>query len=200
MGQAPDQDLNLRGVIEKSVRNLGLKSSTVTEVTPAEGKDSVELNIVIDAFSASQAFNPTPVNDEEEEKNQPTLENKKAEEESKDTTENSSDLGWRVSYSRLWFARADALKNRGTLLFNASKIPAAFACYSRALQFVTLLGASFGLAERAQQEEGERHTCEERLGDVNAEEYVDLDSDSPFTVDPDQIDLNAALIEKMHFR
>lgn len=201
VGQAPDQDQNLRGVIEKSLMALGLGSSTVLEVTPDE-QSSVHLTVNLDGFSAPQSFNPTPVNDEEEEKNQPLLENKKdeREEETKENEENSSNLAWRASYSRLWFARADALKNRGSLLFNALQVTEAFACYSRALQLLTLLGVSFGLADKAQQEEGEKHPCEENFGVVNAEGYFDLDAESPFTVDPDQIELSAALIEKMHFR
>ncbi|VUZ50283.1 unnamed protein product, partial [Hymenolepis diminuta] len=200
IGQAPDEDHNLRGVIEKSLMALGLGSSTVLEITP-DGQSPVHLTVNLDSFSAPQSFNPTPVNDEEEEKNQPLLENKKdeREEEMKENVENSSNLAWRASYSRLWFARADALKNRGSLLFNALRVTEAFACYSRALQLVTLLGVSFGLADKAQQEEGKKHSCEENFGAVNAEGYFDLDAESPFTVDPDQVELNGELIEKIHF-
>lgn len=132
------------------------------------------------------------------EKNQPTLQDKD-EGEATNNEENSPGLAWRASYSRLWFARSDALKNRGSLLFNASRVTEAFACYSRALQLITLLGASFGLAERAQQEDSTKYPCEENFGVVNEEEYLDLDAESPFTVDPDQIELNGALIEKLHF-
>ncbi|VDO08729.1 unnamed protein product, partial [Rodentolepis nana] len=197
VGQSPEQSLRLRGVIEKNLISLGLGSSTVIEVTP-DGQSPANITINLDGFSAPQTFNPTPVNDEEEEKNQPTLEDKK-EEAAKDNEENAPNLAWRASYSRLWFARSDALKNRGSLHFKASRIAEAFSCYSRALQLITLLGASFGLAERAQQEDSTKYPCEEYFGIVNAEEYLDLDAESPFTVDPDQIELNGALIEKMHF-
>lgn len=186
----------LRGAIEKNLLALGENSFTVLEVLP-DGGSSAHLTMHLDGFSAPQAFNATPVDDEEEEKNQPTLDKK---EESKENPGSNSNLAWRTSTSRFWFARAEALKNRGSLLFNASRVTGAFACYCRALQLVALLSASFGLFERAQREETEKGPCEEHFGTVNGEGYIDLDAESPFPVDPDQIELSAALIEKVHFR
>ncbi|KAM7543198.1 hypothetical protein Aperf_G00000004583 [Anoplocephala perfoliata] len=195
IGQAPDQSQNLRGVIEKSLLALGENSSTILEVFP-DDCSSVKLTIHLDAFSVPQTFNPTPADDEEEEKNQSTL-NKN--ENSEENPDNANNLAWRASISRLWFARAEALKSRGSFFFNASHVTEAFACYCRALQLVSLLSANFGLFARAEEEETEREHCEEHFGTVNDAEYVDLDVESPFPVDPDQIELSAALIEKMHF-
>ena len=154
----------------------------------------------VDAFTAPQPFHPTPVKDDDEEKNQPTLRQNDQKEAEEETTQ--TNLAWRPANSRLWFAQAAALKARGTAIYT-SKIPgdssAAFACYSRALQLVTLLSASIGLSTKGEESEEEKVPCEVMFGRVE-EGYVDLDAETPCPIDADQVDLDPGTIEKMHFR
>lgn len=148
--------------------------------------------------------------DEEEEKNQPTLRKKAATGDNLETTSasgNSTNIAWRTSTPCLWFAQAVALKARGSSLFNSAPrgdarnippIAAAFACYARALQLVTLIRATFELSARAQEVEKEK-VCEVTFGLVEGD-YIDLDGGAQDFVDPERVELDDEVTEKVHFR
>lgn len=161
------------------------------------------MSIHLDAFTAPQPFHPTPVKDEEEERNQPTLSKvKTVSEDNQEENATNTDLAWHGASSRLWYAQAAALKARGSAIYNskiAGGTSAAFTCYSRALQLVTLLSASIGLTTRAEEKEGKREPCEVMFGSVVGD-YINLDEDTPYPIDPDQVILDPGIIEKMHFK
>ncbi|VDM32635.1 unnamed protein product [Hydatigera taeniaeformis] len=206
---APDLSKTLRGVIEKALRTLNVGSSAIIEVGIDE-RSSCQLTVSLDSFSASQPFYPTPVKDEEEEKNQPTLCKKAATGDMLETASgggNSTNIAWRTSTPRLWFTQAAALRARGSSLFNSAprgdaqnipSITAAFACYSRALQLVTLIRATLDLSSKAEEAEKEKGVCELIFGTVEGD-YIDLDGAAQSSVNPEQIDLDVEAIGKVHF-
>ncbi|KAL5105386.1 hypothetical protein TcWFU_002584 [Taenia crassiceps] len=207
LGLAPDLSNTFRGAIEKALKTLNAGSSAVIEVKISENSSS-QVTVHLDSFSAPQTFYPTPVKDEEEEKNQPTLCKKPATGDNPETTDasgNCTNIAWRTSTPRLWFAQAAALKARGSSLFNlaprgdarnAPHIASAFACYSRALQLVTLIRATFELSARA--EAVEKEACEVTYGLAEGD-YIDLDGGIRPFVDPEAVELDAEVTEKVHF-
>nr|CDS21913.1 peptidyl prolyl cis trans isomerase FKBP5 [Echinococcus granulosus] len=209
LGLAPDLSDSLRGAIENALQTLNVGSTAVIEVKLSE-HSSCQVTAHLDGFSAPQAFYPTPVNDEEEEKNQPTLRKKAATGDNVEATSshgNGTNIAWRTSTPRLWFAQASVLKARGSSLFNSaprgdahnlSPIIAAFACYSRALQLVTLIGAALDLSVRAEEVEKEKEACEVTFGLVGGD-YIDLDGDAQYSVDPERVEVDVEAMEKVHF-
>lgn len=174
-----------------------------------------QLTLRLDALALPAPFNPTPVSDDEEER-QPTLkivseekgENSVATK--TDLVESTHQLAWRDSNVRWWLARVLALKTRGTHLFKTAhgvkvesfsieRLNAAFSCYSRALQLIALVG----LVARTYVLEGrEDEAIETFEGSLTSDATSYLDMDGCFTIEnfPWKAGHFMVAIEKLHFR
>ncbi|VDD79752.1 unnamed protein product [Mesocestoides corti] len=210
LDHSPDLSDGFRGVIEKELRALTVGSTVEIEVENT-CYDAVstksKISVHLDRLSVPQNFLPTPVADEEE-KNQPKLHDNPQAGGHAEHTITTNNCAWRVLTSRLWLARAIALKARGTHLltethgslepFAPSRLEAAFRCYSRALQLVTLLSVVARLPANEEEEEEEEKSCEMFVGFEDGE-YIDMDSCSPIDFDPLQDKFELDALAKLHF-